>query len=190
MHIGIDFGTSKSVVAAYLNGVPTVLPDEKGRRYMPSVVAVLPDESLRIGWDAVELPPFTRWESRFFTINSIKRTLGHQEETQFGALRAYPQEIAALILSRLKMQAEARLGAKISGVVLAAPAYFNLNEKWALREAAELAGLRVLRIIHEPTAAALAYGLHNMGDEKVAVFDLGGGTFDISVLEIGDGCMM
>ena len=187
MLIGIDFGTTKSVVAACLDGVPTVLQDEEGRRYMPSVVAVAPDQSLRIGWEAANLPPLDRWSSRFLSIDSIKRNLGHQGETRWGALCAYPQEIAALILSRLKLQAEAHLGTEVNGAVLATPAYFNINEQWALREAAEAAGLRILRTIHEPTAAALAYGLHREKDQRVAVFDFGGGTFDISILEMGRG---
>ena len=185
--IGIDFGTTKSVVAINMGGNIHVIPDEEGRRYMPSVVAVTPDQELRIGWDAVNLPPLERWSSRFFTINSIKRSLGHQGETRWGAISASPQEIAALILGRLKLQAELYLGEQISEAVLAIPAYFNINERWALREAAEVAGLNVLSTIHEPTAAALAYGLTHKEEHTVAVFDFGGGTFDISILELGYG---
>lgn len=187
MFVGIDFGTTKSVVAVLKGCVPTVLPDENGRRYMPSIVAVAPDQSLRVGWDALNLPALDRWSSRFFTISSIKRSLGHLGKAKWGEFDAYPQEIAALILSRLKLYAEARLNSEITGVVLAMPAYFNINEKYALLEAAEVAGLRVLRVIHEPTAAALAYGWLRERNESVAVFDFGGGSFDISILEIGEG---
>jgi molecular chaperone DnaK (HSP70) len=117
MLLGIDFGTSKSVVAAYLNGAPAVIPDEKGHRFMPSIVSVLPDQSLRIGWDAVNLPPLTRRSPDCYNIDGVKRALGHQGETSWGAFKAYPQEIAALILSRLKTQAEIRLEAEVSEVV-------------------------------------------------------------------------
>lgn len=185
--VGIDFGTTKSAVAALVGGVPMIIADEVGRCYMPSMVAVTPDQKLHVGWEAANLPDFDRWSSSIFTVNSIKRSLGHKCKTMLGTYRTCPQEIAALILARLKIYAEASLGAEITGVVLAMPAYFNVNEKCALLEAAEVAGLDVLRTIHEPAAAAIAYGIGKNVDECIAVYDLGGGTFDFSILEIGEG---
>ena len=184
--IGIDFGTIKSLVAIMEDGAPKIIPDCQGRRYVPSLVTVGPDDKMYIGWDALNLPSLERWGSRHFTISSIKRMLGKTGERTWGEYRTYPQEIASLIISQLKIQAEAYCGKEITRAVLAVPAHFNINERSATREAARVAGLSVERIIHEPTAAALAYGMAGGKSSRVAVFDLGGGTFDISILEIGD----
>lgn len=185
--IGIDFGTTKCVAAVYVDGKATVLEDEDGHRFMPSVVALMPDHAFRIGWDAAKIPPLERWKTQCVTIEGIKRDLGKKGEATWGAYRTYPQEIAALLLGRLRLLVHERLGAPINKAVLAVPACFDLNEKQALRDAAELAGLEMVRTIHEPTAAALAYGISKAAPERIAVFDLGGGTLDITILEIGDG---
>jgi len=173
--IGIDFGTTKSLVAIMEDGVPKIIPDPEGRQYVPSLVTVGPDDQIHIGWDAVNLPPAERWSSRHFTISSIKRILGKAAERTWGQYRTYPQEIASLILSQLKIQAEAYCGEEITRAVLAVPAHFNINERGATYEAAGVAGFTVERMIHEPTAAALAYGLVSKANAKIAVFDLGGG---------------
>ena len=186
MIVGIDFGTTKSLVSVMQDGVPRIIPDASGHRFTPSLVTIAPDEHIHVGWDAVNLPPEERWSGKHFTISSIKRLLGKAGEQTWGKYRTYPQEIASLILGQLKLNAEAHLGQAITRAVLAVPAHFDINERWATYEAAEIAGFKVERMLHEPTAAALAYGFDLRKNEKVAVFDLGGGTFDISILDIGD----
>lgn len=184
--LGIDFGTSKSVATAFLSGQPVVIPDLHGHRSIPSLVMVAPDGGLHIGWDALNHP--RRFQSQHFTISSIKRLLGKAGETGWGQFRTYPQEISALILKRLKIQAEAHYGTEITRAVIAVPAHFDISQRWATLQAAEIAGLQVLRLLNEATAAVLAYDWRRNRQDRVAlVFDFGGGTLDVSVVAHGDG---
>lgn len=187
MLIGIDFGTTKSVVAVIHAGRPTVIPDERNRRSMPSVVMVAPDQSLHVGWDAVTHPQ--RYEGTHFSINSIKRLLGKAGEATWGNFRTYPQEVSALILAVLRIQAESYLLGEIAGAVIAVPAHFDINQRWATMQAAEIAGLRTVRLVNEATAAMLAWaeGTRRREDAVGLVFDFGGGTLDVSIVECGTG---
>ena len=185
MILGIDFGTSKSVVAVWENGQPVVIPDLSGRRTMPSVVMVAPDERLYVGWEARNHP--ARYESEHFTISSIKRLMGKAGETGWGHFRTYPQEVSALILGRLKMQAETYLGREVTGAVIAVPAHYDINQRWATLQAAEIAGLKAYRLVNEATAAVLTFSILQKRPEGVAlVFDFGGGTLDVSIVRFGD----
>jgi molecular chaperone DnaK len=203
--IGIDLGTTNSVVAVMQGGEPVVIPNQEGGRTTPSVVAVTKSGERLVG-QVAKRQAVTNPEN---TIYSIKRFMGHRfdevtEETKrvpykvtkgphddarvdiFG--KAYsPPELSAMILGKLKSAAEDFLGEKVSKAVITVPAYFNDSQRQATKQAGEVAGLEVLRIINEPTAAALAYGLDKKKDETIAVYDLGGGTFDISILEVGEG---
>ena len=184
--IGIDFGTSKSVVSRWEAGQPRIIPDGQGHRTMPSLVMVAPDERLYVGWEALSHPD--RYQSEHFTISSVKRLMGKIAETTWGRFRTYPQEISALILANLKFRAEASLGAEVSDAVIAVPAHFDINQRWATMEAAEIAGLRPQRLVNEATAALLGYSQICDKKEGLAlVFDFGGGTLDVSVVEFGDG---
>lgn len=186
MIIGIDFGTSKSVVAIWDKRTSTTIPDLQGRTAMPSLVLVAPDEQLHIGWEALNHP--LRYQSEYFTISSIKRMIGKAGETEWGHFRTYPQEVSALILGRLKMYAEAYCDSEITKAVIAVPAHYNINQRWATKQAAEIAGLKALRLVNEATAAVLAYSvLHKKGEGFAIVFDFGGGTLDVSVVEYGEG---
>ncbi len=203
--IGIDLGTTNSCVAAVIGGEPTVIPNNEGFRTTPSVVAFLKTGERVVGHPA-KRQAITNPKN---TVFSIKRFMGRmynevQEEikqvpyevvagkngmasVKIGDKVYTPQEISAMILQKMKQTAEDYLGEKVTEAVITVPAYFNDSQRKATKEAGEIAGLNVRRIINEPTAAALAYGLDKKKDEKIAVFDLGGGTFDISILEIGEG---
>ncbi len=203
--IGIDLGTTNSVVSVMQGGEPVVIPNQEGGRTTPSVVAITKSGERLVG-QVAKRQAVTNPEN---TIYSIKRFMGHRfdevtEETKrvpykvtkgphddarvdiFG--KAYsPPEISAMILQKLKTAAEDFLGEKVTKAVITVPAYFNDSQRQATKQAGEIAGMEVLRIINEPTAAALAYGLDKKKDETIAVYDLGGGTFDISILEVGEG---
>ena len=207
--LGIDLGTTNSCMAVMEGGEPLVLENSEGRRVTPSVVAFTKTGERLVG-DAAKRQAVTNSRN---TVYSIKRFMGRKfEEVQeelkrvpYKVVRASngdaavevevdgkpkaftPPEISAMILAKLKADAEMRLGEKIAQAVITVPAYFNDSQRQATKDAGKIAGLEVLRIINEPTAASLAYGLDKKKDEKIAVYDLGGGTFDISVLEIGDG---
>jgi len=203
--IGIDLGTTNSVVAVMQGGEPTVIPNQEGGRTTPSVVAITKSGERLVG-QVAKRQAVTNPEN---TVYSIKRFMGHRfdEVTEEAKLVPYrvtkgphddarvdifgkaysPPEISAMILQKLKTAAEDFLGEKVSKAVITVPAYFNDSQRQATKQAGEVAGLEVLRIINEPTAAALAYGLDKKKDETIAVYDLGGGTFDISILEVGEG---
>src|SRR5258707_1228282 len=207
--IGIDLGTTNSCMAAMEGGEPNVLESSEGRRITPSVVAFTKSGERIVG-DAAKRQAVTNSRN---TVYSIKRFMGRkfsevEEERKrvpYKVVRASigdavvevevggkpkqfsPPEISAMILSKMKADAEMRLGEKINQAVITVPAYFNDSQRQATKDAGRIAGMEVLRIINEPTAASLAYGLDKKKDEEIAVYDLGGGTFDISILEIGDG---
>src|SRR4029077_19149128 len=203
--IGIDLGTTNSCMAVIEGGEPTVIPNAEGGRTTPSVVAFTKDDQRLVGVPA-KRQQVTNPEN---TISSIKRFMGRKfdevsEEMKIipyevvkgpnddvrvkAAGQEYaPPEISAMILQKLKTDAEAYLGEKVEDAVITVPAYFNNAQREATKDAGKIAGLNVLRIINEPTAASLAYGLEKEHDQTILVFDLGGGTFDVSVLELGDG---
>jgi len=203
--IGIDLGTTNSVVAVMEGGTPTVIPNQEGGRLTPSVVAFTKDGEILVG-QVAKRQAVTNPEN---TVFSIKRFMGRRyEEVQqeiklvpYKVVKAAngdvrvdirgkqysPPEISAMILRKLREAAEAHLGGKVTQAVITVPAYFNDSQRQATKDAGQIAGLEVLRIINEPTAAALAYGLDKKTDEEIAVYDLGGGTFDISLLELGQG---
>ena len=180
--VGIDLGTTNSVVAVLEGGEPTVIANSEGNRTTPSIVAFKGSEVL-VG-ELAKRQAITNPDN---TIRSIKRKIGSKWSEKFGEKEYTPQEISARILQKLKRDAESYLGEEVKEAVITVPAYFNDAERQATKEAGQIAGLEVLRIINEPTAAALAYGLENDSDQKILVFDLGGGTFDVSVLEISEG---
>ncbi|MCA1948927.1 MAG: molecular chaperone DnaK, partial [Armatimonadetes bacterium] len=203
--VGIDLGTTNSVVAVMEGGEPVVIPTAEGSRTCPSVVAFKPNGERLVGV-AAKRQAVVNPEN---TISSIKRLMGHKvdevrgekvsykiQEGRNGMAVAYvpalgktfmPEEISAMILQKLKADAEAYLGETVDQAVITVPAYFNDSQRTATKNAGEIAGLKVLRIINEPTAAALAYGLDKKRNETILVFDLGGGTFDVSVLDVGEG---
>lgn len=181
--IGIDLGTTNSCVAVLEGGEPVVIPNAEGGRTTPSVVAFTKDGERLVGQiakrQAVTNPDRT--------VSSIKREMGSNHKVTIDGKDYTPQEISAMILRKMKEDAESYLGETVSQAVITVPAYFSDSQRQATKDAGQIAGLEVLRIINEPTAAALAYGLDKEQDQKILVFDLGGGTFDVSVLEIGDG---
>ncbi len=205
--IGIDLGTTNSVVAVMEGGEPTVIPNSEGGRITPSVVAIAKNGERLVGTVA-KRQAVTNSEN---TIYSVKRLIGRKFEdpevqrdtklmsykierapngdavVQMGGRSYSPAEISAMILQKLKTDAEAYLGETVTEAVITVPAYFNDSQRQATKDAGKIAGMEVLRILNEPTAAALAYGLDKKGEETVAVYDLGGGTFDISILELGEG---
>ncbi|MGD9798116.1 MAG: molecular chaperone DnaK, partial [Acidimicrobiia bacterium] len=183
--VGIDLGTTNSVVSVLEGGEPTVIPNAEGGRTTPSVVAFAKNGEVLVG-EVAKRQAITNPDR---TIRSVKRHMGESWTTDdIDGKRYSAQEISARILQKLKRDAEAYLGDTVTQAVITVPAYFNDAERTATKEAGQIAGLEVLRIINEPTAAALAYGLDKDGaDQTILVFDLGGGTFDVSVLEIGDG---
>jgi molecular chaperone DnaK len=203
--IGIDLGTTNSVVAVVEGGDPAVIANQEGSRLTPSVVAFTKEGDTLVG-QVAKRQAITNPEN---TIFSIKRFMGRRYDEVLGEIKLVPYkvlkaqngdarvesrgkvysppEISALVLRKLKDAAEAYLGEKVTQAVITVPAYFNDSQRQATKDAGAIAGLEVLRIVNEPTAAALAYGLDKKKDETVAVYDLGGGTFDISVLEIGEG---
>ena len=181
--IGIDLGTTNSCVAVMEGGEAVVIPNPEGARTTPSVVAFTKSNERLIGQvakrQAVANPDRT--------ILSIKRDMGTDRKVTIDDKAYSPQEISAMILQKLKADAESYLGETVSQAVITVPAYFSDSQRQATKDAGKIAGLEVLRIINEPTAAALAYGMDKDGDQKIMVYDLGGGTFDVSILEIGDG---
>src|SRR2546427_9395068 len=203
--IGIDLGTTNSVVAVMQGGEPVVIPNQEGARTTPSVVAITKSGERLVG-QVAKRQAVTNPEN---TVYSIKRFMGRRYEEVADEIRRIPYkvvrgrnddagveifgkvyspaEISAMILQKLKSAAEDYLGEKVSKAVITVPAYFNDSQRQATKQAGEIAGMEVVRIINEPTAAALAYGLDKKKDETIAVYDLGGGTFDISILEIGEG---
>jgi len=180
--VGIDLGTTNSVVAVLEGGEPTVVANAEGNRTTPSIVAFKSDEVL-VG-ELAKRQAITNPDN---TVRSIKRQIGTNWKENFEDKDYTPQEISARILQKLKRDAESYLGDDVTDAVITVPAYFNDAERQATKEAGQIAGLNVLRIINEPTAASLAYGLENNEDQKILVFDLGGGTFDVSILEISEG---
>ncbi|MGD8554024.1 MAG: Hsp70 family protein, partial [Anaerolineales bacterium] len=206
--IGIDLGTTNSVIAIMEGGEPTVIPSSEGGRLIPSVVAVHPGSKERIVGQVARRQAITNPEN---TIFSIKRFMGRKladPEVQraiemvpyeisaapngdvrvhMGGKEYSAPEISAMVLAKVKSDAEAYLGEPVIQAVITVPAYFDDSQRNATKDAGKIAGLEVLRIINEPTASSLAYGLDKKTDETIAVFDLGGGTFDISILDVGDG---
>ena len=181
--IGIDLGTTNSCVAVIEGGEPVVIPNAEGARTTPSVVAFSKDGERMVG-QVAKRQAITNPDK---TVSSIKREMGTSYKVSIDGKQYTPQEISAMILSKLKADAEAYLGEKVTQAVITVPAYFTDAQRQATKDAGKIAGLDVKRIINEPTAAALAYGLDNENEQKIMVYDLGGGTFDVSVIEIGDG---
>lgn len=181
--IGIDLGTTNSVVAVMEGGKPTVITNTEGSRLTPSVVGFSKTGERLVG----ELAKRQAISNPENTVSSIKRHMGENYTVKIEGKDYTPQEISAMILQKLKEDAESYLGEKVTQAVITVPAYFSDSQRQATKDAGKIAGLDVLRIINEPTAAALAYGLDKGGDGKILVFDLGGGTFDVSILELGDG---
>jgi len=203
--IGIDLGTTNSVVSVMQGGEPVVIPNQEGGRTTPSVVGITKSGERLVG-QVAKRQAVTNPEN---TVSSIKRFMGrrYEEVREEGKRVSYkvvagdhddarveilgkkysPPEISAMILQKLKTAAEDFLGEKVSKAVITVPAYFNDAQRQATKQAGEIAGMEVVRIINEPTAAALAYGLDKKKDETIAVYDFGGGTFDISILEVGEG---
>ena len=181
--IGIDLGTTNSCVAVMEGGKPVVIANAEGVRTTPSVVAFTKNGERLIG-ELAKRQAVTNAEK---TISSIKRHMGTDYRVAIDDKKYSPQEISAMILQKLKADAESYLGESVTEAVITVPAYFNDSQRQATKDAGKIAGLDVKRIINEPTAAALAYGLDNEGEQKIMVYDLGGGTFDVSIIEIGDG---
>ena len=181
--IGIDLGTTNSCVAVMEGGQPTVIANTEGMRTTPSVVAFTKNGDRLVG-DAAKRQAVTNADK---TISSIKRDMGTDNGRTIDGKKYSPQQISAMILQKLKADAEAYLGEKVTEAVITVPAYFNDAQRQATKDAGKIAGLDVKRIINEPTAAALAYGLDNEKEQKIMVYDLGGGTFDVSIIEIGEG---
>ena len=181
--IGIDLGTTNSCVAVLEGGEPVVIPNAEGNRTTPSVVAFTKDGERLIG-QVAKRQAVTNPDR---TISSIKRHMGSDYKVTIEDKAYTPQEISAMVLQKLKADAEAYLGETVSKAVITVPAYFSDSQRQATKDAGKIAGLEVLRIINEPTAASLAYGLDKADNQKIMVYDLGGGTFDVSILELGDG---
>ena len=181
--IGIDLGTTNSCVAVMEGGKPTVIANTEGVRTTPSIVAFTKTGERLVG-EPAKRQAVTNADR---TISSIKRHMGTDYKVDIDGKKYTPQEISAMILQKLKADAESYLGEKVTEAVITVPAYFNDGQRQATKDAGKIAGLDVKRIINEPTAAALAYGLDNEKEQKIMVYDLGGGTFDVSIIEIGDG---
>ena len=181
--IGIDLGTTNSCVAVMEGGEPVVIPNAEGNRTTPSVVAFSKNGERLVGQIA-KRQAVTNPDN---TVISIKRKMGTNEKVDIEGDKFSPQEISAMILQKLKTDAENYLGQKVTQAVITVPAYFSDSQRQATKDAGKIAGLEVLRIINEPTAAALAYGMDKEQDQKIMIYDLGGGTFDVSILDIGDG---
>ena len=181
--IGIDLGTTNSCVAVYEGGEPIVIPNPEGARTTPSVVAFSKTGERMVG-QVAKRQAVTNPDR---TVSSIKREMGTSYKVEIDGKQYTPQEISAMILQKLKADAEAYLGSKVTEAVITVPAYFTDAQRQATKDAGKIAGLEVKRIINEPTAAALAYGMDKEAEQKIMIFDLGGGTFDVSILEISDG---
>ena len=203
--IGIDLGTTNSCVAVLEGGEPAVITSPEGGRTTPSIVGFAKDGERLVG-QAAKRQAVTNPENTVFSIKRFMGRMFDEVSTEIsevpykvgknssgacvinaGDKEYTPPEISAMILQKLKQQAEEYLGTKVTDAVITVPAYFNDSQRQATKDAGKIAGLNVRRIINEPTAASLAYGLDKKKDEKIAVFDLGGGTFDVSILELGDG---
>lgn len=181
--IGIDLGTTNSCVAVLEGGEPTVIPNAEGARTTPSIVGFT-KEGERLAGEVAKRQAITNPEN---TVMSVKREMGTNYKAKINSNEYSPQEISAFVLQKLKTDAESYLGEPVNQAVITVPAYFSDAQRQATKDAGKIAGLEVLRIINEPTAAALAYGLDKETNQKILVYDLGGGTFDVSLLEIGDG---
>ncbi|MBR5047954.1 MAG: Hsp70 family protein, partial [Eubacterium sp.] len=181
--IGIDLGTTNSCVAVMEGGKPVVITNAEGQRTTPSVVGFTKTGERVIG-EPAKRQAVTNPDK---TVSSIKRQMGTNYSVTIDDKKYSPQQISAMILQKLKGDAENYLGEKVTEAVITVPAYFNDAQRQATKDAGKIAGLDVKRIINEPTAAALSYGLDNEKEQKIMVFDLGGGTFDVSIIEIGDG---
>ena len=181
--IGIDLGTTNSCVAVMEGGEAVVIPNSEGARTTPSVVGLSKTGDRLVG-QVAKRQAVTNYEN---TVISIKRHMGSDYKATMGGKEYTPQEISAMILQKLKADAEAYLGEKVTEAVITVPAYFTDAQRQATKDAGQIAGLTVKRIINEPTAAALSYGIDKEEDQKVMVYDLGGGTFDVSIIEMGDG---
>ena len=181
--IGIDLGTTNSCVAVIEGGEPVVIPNAEGARTTPSVVAFGKNGERMVG-QVAKRQAITNPDH---TVSSIKRQMGSDYHVTIDDKKYTPQEISAMILQKLKSDAESYLGSKVSEAVITVPAYFTDSQRQATKDAGKIAGLEVKRIINEPTAAALAYGIDKENDQKIMVYDLGGGTFDVSIIEMGDG---
>ncbi|MDA3844960.1 MAG: Hsp70 family protein, partial [Vallitaleaceae bacterium] len=183
--IGIDLGTTNSCVSVMEGGKPVVIANAEGARTTPSVVAFAKNGERLIG-DPAKRQAITNSDK---TISSIKREMGSNFKVNIDDKKYSPQEVSAMILQKLKADAESYLGEEIKEAVITVPAYFSDAQRQATKDAGKIAGIDVKRIINEPTAAALAYGLDNEHEQKIMVYDLGGGTFDVSLIEIGDGVL-
>ena len=181
--IGIDLGTTNSCVSVIEGGEAVVIPNAEGARTTPSVVAFSKDGE-RMAGNVAKRQAITNPER---TIASIKRHMGSDYKVNIDGKAYTPQEISAIILQKLKSDAESYLGDKVTEAVITVPAYFTDAQRQATKDAGKIAGMEVKRIINEPTAAALAFGIDQENDQKVMVYDLGGGTFDVSIIEMGDG---
>ncbi len=181
--IGIDLGTTNSCVSVLEGGKPVIIPNAEGGRTTPSVVAFTKNGE-RLAGDLARRQAVTNSEG---TVSSIKRKMGSDYRVELGGKKRTPQEVSALLLQKLKQDAETYLGSPVTEAVITVPAYFNDAQRQATKDAGRIAGLTVRRIINEPTAAALAYGLDHEENQKIMVYDFGGGTFDVSVIEIGEG---
>ena len=181
--IGIDLGTTNSCVSVMEGGDAVIIPTKEGKRTMPSIVAFTKDGERLVG-ETAKRQVLTNTKG---TVRSIKREMGSQTKHQCGGKKYTPPEISAMILDEMKQAAENYLGGPVTDAVITVPAYFTDAQRQATKDAGKIAGLNVKRIINEPTAAALAYGMDKEQNQKIVVYDLGGGTFDVSVLQIGDG---
>jgi molecular chaperone DnaK len=183
--IGIDFGTTKTIAAIFRDNLFEIIPDSRGRLTIPSLVLITPEEEIFVGWEAKLHPQ--RYTSEHITINSIKRVLGKEHDCVWGNWKTHPQEIAALILARLKIEVEIYLGEEITDAVIAIPAHFDINQRWAVLQAAEIAGFKVRRLINEATAAATFYTRGFSEQGNAIIVDIGGGTTDVSIISYGEG---
>ena len=181
--IGIDLGTTNSCVAVMEGGEPVVIANSEGSRTTPSVVGFTKTGDRLVG-QVAKRQAITNPEN---TVSSIKRQMGTDHKVTLNGKEYTPQQISAMILQKLKADAEAYLGEPVTEAVITVPAYFNDSQRQATKDAGTIAGLNVKRIINEPTAASLAYGIDKEDDQKIMVYDLGGGTFDVSIIEMGDG---
>ncbi len=181
--VGIDLGTTNSCIAVMEGGDAVVIPNAEGSRTTPSVVGFTKTGERLVG-QVAKRQAITNPDR---TIASIKREMGSSHKVEIDGKNYTPQEISAMVLAKLKADAESYLGEKVTDAVITVPAYFSDSQRQATKDAGAIAGLNVKRIINEPTAAALAYGVDKEADQKIMVYDLGGGTFDVSVIEMGDG---
>jgi len=185
--IGIDFGTTKTCAAVFRNNQFEIIPDRNGRLTMPSLVLIGPEKEIFIGWGAKLHSK--RYDSEYITINSIKQILGKSKDYNLGNWKACPQEVAALILARLKMEVEEYLGQNITDAVIAVPAHFDTTQRWSVKQAAEIAGFHVKRLINDTSAAVSFYSrfIDNSLEKNAIAIDIGGGTTDVSVITYGEG---